>query len=148
MVTDPEHQAAPQLPDERLGEIISKAFDDFWTEDCSGYERDAWTAAAKAARAELFASAPRTRCPHVMFAAEHQDMRVDYTGLLKQARNGLRREPALAELLRQLQDHMEELGRRWYSGDTVAVDEFLQLYCVAREERLTAKAVCSSSAVD
>jgi hypothetical protein len=74
------------------------------------------------------------------FAATHTGMRVDYQGLLRQARSGLSREPALAEMLRQLTDHITELGRRFYAGDSAAVDEFLQLYCVERDGRLAASA--------
>lgn len=70
-----------------------------------------------------------------LLADEHKGMRVDYQGLFKQARAGLRREPFLAEMLRQFQDHVTELGRRWYAGDTAVVDELLQLYCVEREAR-------------
>lgn len=73
------------------------------------------------------------RHPFDLLAADHKGMRVDYSGLLKQAVSALRRgvkEPGLAELLRQLQEHMTELGRRWYSGDTAVVDELLQLYAV------------------
>ncbi|MGN5354358.1 hypothetical protein ACQ4P5_20360 [Ralstonia sp. L16] len=74
----------------------------------------------------------------VSLAAEHSGMRVDYSGLLNQARNGLRQEPALAEMLRQLQDHLAELGGRWYAGDAAAVDEFLQLYCIETDKRAIA----------
>ncbi|MFM7025185.1 MAG: hypothetical protein ACKOWC_03885 [Limnohabitans sp.] len=38
-------------------------------------------------------------------------------------------------MLDQLTKHMEEMGRRYYSGDTAAVDEFLQLYCVEEKAR-------------
>lgn len=77
------------------------------------------------------------RTPHLL-AADHKGMRVDYTGLLGQCRRALQsREPANAEMLRQLQGHLQEIGRRWYAGDTVAVDEFLQLYCIEHETRAT-----------
>ncbi|MBY4947046.1 hypothetical protein K6V92_10490 [Cupriavidus respiraculi] len=70
-----------------------------------------------------------------LLADDHSGMRVDYQGLFKQSQSALRREPGLAEMLRQLQAHMQELGRRWYSGDTAVVDELLQLYCVERDSR-------------
>lgn len=76
------------------------------------------------------------RTPHLL-AADHKGMRVDYSGLLSQCRRALQsREPANAEMLRQFQGHLQELGRRWYAGDTVAVDEFLQLYCIEHEARV------------
>ena len=62
-------------------------------------------------------------------------MRVDYRGLLRQCREGLRRDPGNAELLRQLEEHLTELGQRWYAGDVAVVDEILQLYCVERDAR-------------
>ena len=61
-------------------------------------------------------------------------MRVDYRGLLSQARDG-RAEPGLAEMLRQLQDHLQELGERWYDGDMAVVDELLQLYGIESKAR-------------
>lgn len=71
-----------------------------------------------------------------VLAPDHKGMRVDYTGMLKHARNGLRNEnPGVAEMLRQFTEHLTELGARYYAGDTAAVDEFLQLYCVGREAR-------------
>jgi len=36
-------------------------------------------------------------------------------------------------MLRQLQHNLTELGQRWYAGDTAAVDEFLQLFCIAAD---------------
>lgn len=70
-----------------------------------------------------------------LLAADHKGMRVDYRGLLGQTREGLFKEPALAEMIRQLQDHIAELGRRWYAGDTAVVDELLQLYCIEQDAR-------------
>lgn len=73
---------------------------------------------------------------------EHKGMRVDYSGLFKQARGALARgikEPALAEMLRQFQGHMQELGQRWYAGDTAVIDELLQLYCIEQGARAQAK---------
>ncbi|OAD17161.1 hypothetical protein [Achromobacter insolitus] len=76
--------------------------------------------------------------PIGLLATEHTGMRVDYSGLLKQARSALEHgetEPALAEMLRQFAGHLEELGQRWYAGDVAVVDELLQLYCVESEVR-------------
>lgn len=84
---------------------------------------------------DLRAAQSGQRVGVALLADEHKGMRVDYQGLFKQARAGLRREPFLAEMLRQFQDHVTELGRRWYAGDTAVVDELLQLYCVEREAR-------------
>ena len=70
-----------------------------------------------------------------LLASTHMGMRVDYRGLLHQARADLGRNSALAEMLRQLQEHLRELGQRWYAGDTAVVDELLQLYCVESEAR-------------
>lgn len=73
----------------------------------------------------------------VPLAPTHTGMRVDYRGLLAQCRAGLRNEPGLAEMLRQLTEHLTELGQRVYAGDLSAVDEFLQLYCIERAARAT-----------
>lgn len=69
-------------------------------------------------------------------AADHSDMRVDYTGMLGQVRRELGRSNSFhAEMLRQFQAHLQEMGQRFYAGDIAAVDEFLQLYCVEHEAR-------------
>lgn len=88
---------------------------------------------------------PATNAQHTaaqpsLLATDHQGMRVDYSGLLGQCRRALsQREPANAEMLRQLQGHLQELGQRWYAGDTAVVDEILQLYCIEREARQALK---------
>ena len=38
-------------------------------------------------------------------------------------------------MLRQLQDHLQELGERWYDGDMAVVDELLQLYGIESKAR-------------
>jgi len=64
-------------------------------------------------------------------AKDHTGMRVDYSGLLNQSIKDIKhKSSANAEMLRQLLGHLEELGRRYYSGDENVVDEFLQLYCI------------------
>lgn len=75
--------------------------------------------------------------PMALLAEEHKGMRVDYSGLLGQCQRELKRAGNLAnaEMLRQLQGHLKELGQRWYSGDTAVVDEILQLYCIERDAR-------------
>lgn len=88
-----------------------------------------------AENAALAAEVERMRKP-ALLAEKHTGMRVDYSGLLGQCQRALRsREPGNAEMLRQLQGHLQELGRRWYAGDTAVVDEILQLYCIERDAR-------------
>lgn len=79
----------------------------------------------------------------IRLSADHKGMRVDYSGLLKQAQNALAygiKEPALSEMLRQFREHLGELGQRWYAGDVTVVDEILQLYCVSSAARAAIKA--------
>lgn len=85
---------------------------------------------------------------NVVLAPKHTGLKVDYSGLLKSARHGLRREPGTAEMLNQLEEHLSELGRRWYSGDQTAVDEFLQLYCIQRVRREVLAAATSEGSAD
>ncbi len=71
-----------------------------------------------------------------LLSKDHTGMKVDYSGLLGQVRREIKRSaPGLAEMIRQLQEHMQELGQRWYAGDTAVVDELLQLYSVERQAR-------------
>lgn len=76
-----------------------------------------------------------------ILAADHAGMHVDYSGLLRNAQGCATHAGQLATrfMLKELQGHMAELGRRYYAGDTAVVDEFLQLYCIGREERAALK---------
>jgi len=68
----------------------------------------------------------------------HQGMKVDYRGMLGQCHLALARgskKTDLSYMLGELERHLTEMGERYYAGDTVAVDEFLQLYCIARDRR-------------
>lgn len=84
-----------------------------------------------------------------LLAAEHRGLRVDYCGFLKHVRQALQqgaREPALAEMVLQLQAHLREMGQRWYANEVAVVDELLQLYCIESDARaaLAAGAQCAS----
>jgi len=75
-----------------------------------------------------------------LLAKTHTGMKVDYRGLLGQSRRALgRTEGGYAEMLRQLEGHLTELGQRWYAGDTAVVDEILQLYCIEKDARALAQ---------
>ncbi|OWQ56614.1 hypothetical protein [Stenotrophomonas maltophilia] len=80
----------------------------------------------------------------VDLAPDHRGMRVSYSGLLNQVRGGLNSNPELAEMVRQLHGHLNELGKRWYAGDRKVVDEFLQLYVIEDGAR---RALIDSQAV-
>lgn len=71
------------------------------------------------------------------FAPTHTGMKVSYSSLLGHA-SSVSRDPAASKALVRLQEHLQELGRRYYAGDVKVVDEFLQLYCVAPNERADA----------
>lgn len=78
--------------------------------------------------------------PSALLAADHVGFRVNYEGLLDGVQRRLEGDsPGEAELIRQLHEHLTELGQRWYRGDTAVVDEVLQLYCVEREARRQVK---------
>ncbi|WP_321967073.1 hypothetical protein [Burkholderia cepacia] len=97
--------------------------------------RKAWDAARSPAMAAEAVASPAAA---ILLAEPHTGLRVDYSGLLKQARHALKRgmqDTGSAEMLRQLQNHLTELGQRWYAGDTAVVDELLQLYCVEKDAR-------------
>ncbi|WP_321814614.1 MULTISPECIES: hypothetical protein [unclassified Paraburkholderia] len=76
--------------------------------------------------------------PIPLLAADHRGIRVDYSGMLGGAQRAMTRgyqETGLAEMLRQFKEHLTELGKRWYAGDTSVVDELLQLYCIEKDAR-------------
>lgn len=99
------------------------------------YVADAHNKAVRALRSAIDANLTSAARP--LLAAEHKGWKVDYSGLISQVRRALRGEPGLGELMRQLGGHLEELGRRWYAGDTAVVDEILQLYCIEGSARNT-----------
>jgi hypothetical protein len=84
-------------------------------------------------------SAPAAQAINLL-AADHSGMKVDYRGLLSQVQSAIKQsDPGYAEMLRQLEGHLQELGQRWYAGDTNVVDEILQLYCIERDSRKTVR---------
>ncbi|MCI2243235.1 hypothetical protein L3067_01250 [Xanthomonas sp. PPL568] len=114
------------------------------------YRRPALVHADDALHAIEAALASQAQVPAPVLAKDHDGMRVSYSGLLRHVRFALTRgnkEPALAEDLRQLEEHMEELGRRWYSGDALVVDELLQLYCIEPVARAALKAAAPAPEV-
>ncbi len=108
--------------------------------DESGHLRFAESLVSRAAF-DALANSDTAFCGAKTLASEHQGMRVAYSGLLGQCRRALCEggHSAHAEMLRQLQAHLQELGRRWYAGDVAVVDELLQLYCVEAEARAALK---------
>ena len=103
---------------------------------CGAAHDFAWE--AWKARAALAATQPVAQGLDkvTLLSKDHTGMKVDYSGLLVQVRREIKRSaPGLAEMIRQLQKHMQELGQRWYAGDTAVVDELLQLYSVERQAR-------------
>lgn len=105
-------------------------------EDCTRADRER-PGCAPHRLVTLYTTPP---APAPILSADHTGMRVDYSGLLGQCRRALARsEPGEAEMLRQLQEHLKELGRRYYAGDLPVVDEFLQLYCIEHDARVALK---------
>lgn len=67
---------------------------------------------------------------------KYQGMRVSAEGVLWRIRDGCDIEAhrfMAGELLR----HLEELATRYYAGDALVVDEFLQLYCLDKTRPAT-----------
>ena len=92
-------------------------------------------------------SAPAAQAINLL-AADHSGMKVDYRGLLSQVQSAIKQsDPGYAEMLRQLEGHLQELGQRWYAGDTNVVDEILQLYCIERDSRKTVRQDAAAIAV-
>ena len=60
-------------------------------------------------------------------------MRCDVRNMIRQACNCIppkRDTGAYRFMLGQLSDHLKELGERHTAGDTKAIEEFLDLYCL------------------
>ena len=81
-----------------------------------------------------------------LLASDHSGMKVNYRGLFSQVQRVIKRtDPGYSEMLRQLEGHLQELGQRWYAGDTAVVDEILQLYCIESDARKTVAATASAA---
>ena len=79
----------------------------------------------------------RTLHPVVLpLGPKHKGMRMCATGLLKNAAAWLPKDRTGERwTLEQLSEHLTELGRRFYAGDVLVVDEFLQLYALDAERQ-------------
>lgn len=105
--------------------------------------RHRWLGALAAAPAAPVQPTPAARESLAPVLAEtHKGMKVDYQGLIEGAAAALdaQRSAYMPFVLRELSRNLQELGRRYYAGDTAAVDEFLQLYCIEREARAAVEA--------
>lgn len=111
-----------------------------WTDPVWRDETATWAGTWAACLATQQAAQPAD-VARAILAADHAGMRVDYTGLMKAAQQCATKsdEKAHAFMLGELQKHLTELGQRYYAGDAAVVDEFLQLYCIGREERAALK---------
>lgn len=114
------------MTDDQLNEIARSAFERYCGREYPWEGVQPWVLAAM-----------RDCLAVAQLEPDHKGIRVDYRGLLGQSRRALARASlgGEAELLRQLEDHLTELGQRWYAGDTAAVDEILQLYCIEKDAR-------------
>ncbi len=65
-----------------------------------------------------------------ILAPDHRGVRVNGFRCLQQAHG-----TGFTFIRREMARHLQEMGRRYYAGDVTAVDEFLQLYCIAESER-------------
>lgn len=66
-------------------------------------------------------------------SGKHKGMRVDYSGLIGRIARGCKVREDQRFMLGELEKHLEEMAKRFYSGDIKVVDEFLQLYCLDGE---------------
>lgn len=72
----------------------------------------------------------------VPLAKKHEAMKIDYRGMVHAIQNGLKPSDGINRfMITELGKHLTELGERFYNGDMKVVDEFLQLYCIAKEQR-------------
>jgi len=69
--------------------------------------------------------------PRIPMGPKHTGMRISMSGLLGRLRDGGQLTGDQRYVLGELLRHLEMVAERYYSGDVVAVDEFLQLYCLA-----------------
>lgn len=66
----------------------------------------------------------------IFLAKKHTGMRVDHSGILGRIAKGCKVRQDQRWILGQMDEHLEEMAKRFYAGEISAVDEFLQLYCL------------------
>ncbi len=69
-----------------------------------------------------------------IFAPEHKGFYVSASGILNRPEN----HKGLKFMRKEMHRHLEELAERYYSGDAMVVDQFLQLYRLGVEHRCAA----------
>lgn len=69
----------------------------------------------------------------VVLAPDHEGMRIDASGVLCNNNKGS------TQFRKMMLGHLRELAQRYYAGDTGAVDDFLQVYCLGVDARKLAK---------
>ena len=74
-------------------------------------------------------------CPDVsrFLAVNHKGMRIDHSGILGRIAEGCKVRQDQRWCLGEMSKHLQEMAKRFYTGDMKAVDEFLQLYCLDDE---------------
>ncbi|AHF94040.1 hypothetical protein OPIT5_03985 [Opitutaceae bacterium TAV5] len=73
----------------------------------------------------------------VIFAPDRKGFVVSGEGVLATKR---RENKGLRYMRGQMYEHLEEAAKRYYGGETAAIDDFFQLYSIGEEERKKAKA--------
>lgn len=69
----------------------------------------------------------------VVLGPDHEGMRIDASGVLCNNNKGS------TQFRKMMLGHLQDLAQRYYAGDTGAVDDFLQTYCLGVDARKLAK---------
>jgi hypothetical protein len=72
------------------------------------------------------ADVPRTP----LLGPNHTGMRVSASGILTRIARGDRPDAGVRYMVGEMLKHLEQLGRDYYDGKPLIVDEFLQCYCL------------------
>lgn len=65
-----------------------------------------------------------------LLGPKHAGMRVSASGLLSRIARGDRPDAGVRYMVAEMLKHLERLGRDYYDGKPLIVDEFLQCYCL------------------
>lgn len=76
----------------------------------------------------------------VVLGPDHEGMRIDASGVLCNNNKGS------TQFRKMMLGHLQDLAQRYYAGDTGAVDDFLQTYCLGVDARKLAKERQNSAA--
>lgn len=99
-----------------------KHYDPFFDDNCGGQNMENCLMEKSEGGAEVACIAG--------LGPKHTGCRISAPGILGRIRDGWKLDNGMRYATGEMLKHLEDTAKRFYAGDTKAIDEFLQLYCL------------------